>query len=152
MEEHVRKAVINHMWEETLGNILKQDVPNEEINEDTPFEFKDPGNSTEVEMEITFAPLNLSNFPGRLDELPEIFWHAFKGNHDNAVHHVEWFMTLASEYGIKKEEDIYTRSFLLHLGGKALAWFVDLDKGTMSSFAKLVETFCSYWDLGRRNK
>ena len=47
------------------------------------------------------------------------------------THHVEWVMTLASEYGIKEEEDVYMRSFVLHLGGKALAWFVGLDKGTI---------------------
>ena len=31
-------------------------------------------------------------------------------------------------------------------------WFVDLDKGAISSFAKLVETFCSCWDLDRHEK
>ena len=95
-------------------------------------------------MEIGFAPLNLSNSLGHSNELPEIFWHAFKGDHDNVVHHVEWFMTLAPEYGIKEEEDVYMRLFVLHLGGKTLAWFVGLDKGTISSFAALVETLCSY--------
>ena len=54
-------------------------------------------------------------------------------------------MTLASEYGIK-EKDVYMRSFFLHLGGKALAWFMGLNKGKISSFAELVETFCSHWD------
>ena len=44
------------------------------------------------------------------------------------------------------------RSFVLHLGRKALAWFVGLDKGTISTFAKLVETFCSHWDPKQRNK
>ena len=102
-------------------------------------------------MEIPLASLNLSNFPGRLDELLEIFGHAFKGDHNNATHHFEWFMTLALKYGIK-EEDIYMRSFVLHLGGKALTWFVGLDKGMISSFAKLVETFCNRWDSGSRDK
>ena len=37
-------------------------------------------------------------------------------------------MTMALEYGIKEEEDAYMRSFVVHLGGKALAWFVGLDK------------------------
>ena len=60
-------------------------------------------------------------------------------------------MTLASEYGIK-EEDVYMRSFVLHLGGKALAWFMGLDKGTISSFAELVETFCNHWDSERRDE
>ena len=41
------------------------------------------------------------------------------------------------------------QSFLLHLGGKALDWFVGLDKGMISSFAELVETFCNYQDSGR---
>ena len=86
-----------------MGNSLKQDASNEEINKNIPFEFKDPDNPTDAEMEIGFAPLNLSNFPRHSDELPEIFWHAFKGDHDNAVHHVEWFMTSASNYGIKEK-------------------------------------------------
>ena len=63
MKEHERKVVINHILEETLGNSLKQDASNEEINEDIPFEFKDPDNPTNAKMEIGFAPLNLSNFP-----------------------------------------------------------------------------------------
>ena len=50
-------------------------------------------------------------------------------------------MTMDSEYGIKEEEDVYMRSFVLHLGGKALAWFAGLDKGNISSFAELVEHF-----------
>ena len=40
------------------------------------------------------------------------------------------------------------RSFVLHLGGKALGWFVGLNKGMISSFAELVETFCNHWDSG----
>ena len=44
------------------------------------------------------------------------------------------------------------RSFVLHLGGKALPWFVGLDKGTILSFAELVETFCSHWDSEQRDK
>ena len=60
MKEHERKVMINHIWEETLGNSLKQDASNEEINEDIPFEFKDLKNPTNAEMEIGFAPLNLS--------------------------------------------------------------------------------------------
>ena len=58
-------------------------------------------------------------------------------------------MTLASKYGIKEEEDVYMRSFVLHLGGKAISWFVGLDKGTISSFAELVETFRNHWDSER---
>ena len=38
------------------------------------------------------------------------------------------------------------------MGGKALAWFVGLDKGTISSFAELVETFCSQWDSEKHEK
>ena len=71
-------------------------------------------------MEIGFAPLDLSNFQGHSDELLEILWHAFKGDHDNVTHHVEWFMTLASEYGIKEKEYVNMQSFFLHLGGKDL--------------------------------
>ena len=52
-------------------------------------------------MEIGFAPLDLSTLPSYLDELLEVFWHAFKGDHNNSVHHVEWFITMASRYGIK---------------------------------------------------
>ena len=44
------------------------------------------------------------------------------------------------------------RSFVLHLGGKALAWFVGLDKGMIPSFAELVETFCSHWDSERHDE
>ena len=79
-------------------------------------------------MEICFTPLDLSSFPGYSDELPEIFWNSLKRDHDNSMHHVKWFITLASEYGIKEEEYVYMRSFFLHLGGKAVAWFVGLDK------------------------
>ena len=44
------------------------------------------------------------------------------------------------------------RSFVLQLRGKALAWFVGLDKGTRSSFVELVETFCNYLDSGHRDE
>ena len=81
-------------------------------------------------MEIGFAPLDLSSFPSYFDELPEAFWHTFKGDHDNATHHVEWFMSMDLEYGIKEEEYVYMRSFVLQMGGNTLAWFVGLDKGT----------------------
>ena len=40
------------------------------------------------------------------------------------------------------------RSFVLHMGGKALTWFVGLDKGMISSFVELVETLCNHWDSG----
>ena len=52
-------------------------------------------------MEIGFAPLDLSSFPGYSDELTKVFWHAFKGDHENFVHHVEWLMAMDSKYGIK---------------------------------------------------
>ena len=58
-------------------------------------------------MEIGFALLDLSSFPGYSYELPEVFWHASKSDHDNVTHHVEWFMTMASKYGIKEEEYVY---------------------------------------------
>ena len=50
MEEHIRKAVINHMWEENLGNNQKQDCPSKGIEEDVLFEFKDPDNLIDAEM------------------------------------------------------------------------------------------------------
>ena len=59
---------------------------------------------------------------------------------------------MASEYCIKEEEDVYMWSFVLHLGGKVLAWFLGLDKGTISSFVELVEMFCNEWDSGHRDE
>ena len=103
-------------------------------------------------MEIVFSPLDLSSFPGYSDELPDVLWHEFNGDHDNDAHHVEWFMTMDSEYGIKEEEYVYMRSFVLHLGGKYLAWFVGLDKGMIPSFAELVEMLCSHWNSKRRDE
>ena len=44
------------------------------------------------------------------------------------------------------------RSFVLHMGGKALTWFMGLDKGTISSFKELVETFYNHWDSGNREE
>ena len=44
------------------------------------------------------------------------------------------------------------RSFVLHLGGKGISWFVGLDKGMISSFPKLMETFCSHWDSEKPEK
>ena len=38
------------------------------------------------------------------------------------------------------------------MGGKALAQFMGLDKGTISSFAELVEFFCKNQDSGRRDE
>ena len=138
--------MIDRIWEETLGKIQTQDDAREWTIDDIPFEFEDPDNSTATKMEIGFAPLQLLAFPGYSYELPEVLWHAFMGDHDNVMHHVEWFMTMASKYGIKEEEDVYMRSFVLHLGGKALAWFMGLDKWTISSFVELVEMLCSYLD------
>ena len=65
--------MIDSICEETPGSSQTQDDLSEEIKDDIPFEFKDPCNPTSTEMEIGFAPLDLSNFPGYLDELPEIF-------------------------------------------------------------------------------
>ena len=61
-------------------------------------------------------------------------------------------MPIALEYGIKEEQYVYMRSFSLHLGGKTLAWFVGLDKGTIPSFAELVEILCIHWDSEQRDK
>ena len=127
-----------------MGSSQAQDDSSKGFKDDIPFEFKDPDNSTAVEMEIGFAPLDLSDLQEYSNELPEVLWHAFKGDHDNVTHHVECFMTLASKYGIKEKEDVYMQSFVLHLGEKALSWFLCLDKGTISSFTELVETFCSH--------
>ena len=60
--------------------------------DNSPFKFEDIDNLTATKMEIGFTPLDLSAFPGYLDELHEVSFHAFKGDHDNDVHHVEWFM------------------------------------------------------------
>ena len=70
IEEHERKAMIDHMWEETLGNSKTQDGSSEGIEDDIPFEFKDPDNPTTTKMEISFTPLDLSYFPRYSDELP----------------------------------------------------------------------------------
>ena len=152
VEEHARKEMVDIIWEETLGRNQTQDDSSNIINDDILFEFKDPDNPTTTEIEIGFDPLDLSDFPGYSDELPKVLWHAFKGDHDNATHNVEWFMSLASEYGIKEKEYVGMRSFVLHLGGNSLVWFVCLDKGTISSFGELVETFCSHWDSKRRDE
>ena len=103
--------MIDKIWEETLGKIQTQDDTREGTTDGIPFEFEDPDNSTATEIEIGFALLDLSSFLGYSDELPEALWHSFKGDHDNVGHHVECFMTMASEYGIKEEEDVYMRSF-----------------------------------------
>ena len=128
--------MINRIQEETLGKIQTQDDAREGTEDDISFEFEDPGgNLTTIEIEFGFTLLDLSAFPRYSYELHEVFWNSFKDNHDNVAHHVEWFMTMASEYGIKEEEDVYMRSFVLHLGGKALTWFGSLDKGKISSFS-----------------
>ena len=144
--------MIDGIWEETLGNNQIQDDSREGTKDDIPFEFKNLDNPTTTKMEIGFTPLDLPSFTRYSDEFPEVFWHAFKGDHDNVAHHVEWFMTFVLEYGIKEKEDVYMRSFVLHLGGKALPWFVGLNKGTISFFAKLVETFYSHQDSEKRDK
>ena len=73
-----------------------QDDSREGTKDDIPFEFKHPDNPTATEMDIGFFPLDLLAFLGYSYELLEVFWHAFKGDHDNAAHHAEWFMTLAA--------------------------------------------------------
>ena len=54
IEEYEKKAMIDHIWIETFGN----DQEHEEVNEDAPFEFKDPDNPIATEMKIGFAPLD----------------------------------------------------------------------------------------------
>ena len=88
--------MIDKIWEETLGKIQTQGNAREGTTDDIPFEFEDSDNATATNMEIGFAPLDLSAFPGYSNELPETFWHTFKGDHDNITHHVECFMTMAS--------------------------------------------------------
>ena len=73
VEEHERKAMIDRIWEETLGKIHAQDDGREGTTMDIPFKFEDPDNLTPTEMEIGFAPLDLSFFPCYLDELLEVF-------------------------------------------------------------------------------
>ena len=65
--------MIDIIWEETLGKIQTQDNAREGTTNDIPFEFEDPDNLIATEMEIGFAPLDLSTFLGYLDELPEVF-------------------------------------------------------------------------------
>ena len=88
--------MVRRIWEETLGKIHTKNYIREGTTDDIPFEFQDPDNPTITKMEIGFAPLDISTFRGYSNELPEVFWHSFKGDHDNDVHHVEWFMTLGS--------------------------------------------------------
>ena len=94
--------MIGRIWEETLEKIQIHDDAREGTTYDIPFNFEDPDNLTAIEMEIGFPPLDLLYFPGYPNELPKVFWHAFKGDHDNVVHNVEWFMNLDSEYVIKE--------------------------------------------------
>ena len=88
--------MIDGIWKETLGKRHAQDDAREGTTYDIPFEFEDPHNPTATEMEIRFAPLDLSAFPHYSDELPEVFWHAFKDDDDSVVHHVGWFITMDS--------------------------------------------------------
>ena len=74
--------MIDRIWEETLGKIQTQGDAREGTTYDTPFEFEDSQSPTAIEMEIGFTPLDLSAFPGYSDELPQVFQHAFKGDHD----------------------------------------------------------------------
>ena len=75
IEEHERKAMIDRMWEETMGNNQAQDGSSEGIEDDIPFEFKDPGNPTVAKMEVYFASLDISKFLGYLDGLPHELWN-----------------------------------------------------------------------------
>ena len=58
------EAIIDSIWEETLWSRQTQVDSSEEIKYYIPFEFKEPDNPTTTEMEIGFAPLDLSSFPG----------------------------------------------------------------------------------------
>ena len=71
------------MWKETLRNSEIQDGPSEGIEEDIPFEFKDPDNPTVAEMEVYFALLDLSKFPGYSDGLPHELWKPFNDQNEN---------------------------------------------------------------------
>ena len=86
--------MIDRIWKETLEKIQTRDDSREGTTNDIPLEFEDIDNLTATKMEIGFAPLDLSTFPSYSDELPKVFWHAFKGDYDNVMHHVEWFMTM----------------------------------------------------------
>ena len=88
--------MIDRIWKENLGKRHAQDDAREGTTYDIPFEFEDLDNMIATEIEIGLSPLDLSAFPGSLDELPEVFWHAFKDDDDSVVHHVGWFMTMDS--------------------------------------------------------
>ena len=73
IEEQERNAMIDRIWEETLGRIQIQDDSRERTKDDILFDFEDPDNPTAIEMEIGFASLDLSTFLGYSDELPKVF-------------------------------------------------------------------------------
>ena len=70
IKERERKAMIDRIWEETLGSSQTKDDSSNGIKDDIPFEFKDPDNPTTTKMEIGFAPLDLSGFPRYSEDLP----------------------------------------------------------------------------------
>ena len=63
IEEEERKDMIDMMWEETIGSNQTQEDSSKGINDDLPFEFRDPYNPTITKMKIGFSPLDLSDFP-----------------------------------------------------------------------------------------
>ena len=54
VKEQEIKAMINKIWKETFRSSQTQEYLSEEIKDDIPFEFKYPGNSTAIEIEIGF--------------------------------------------------------------------------------------------------
>ena len=124
IEEHERKAMIDSMWEETLGNNHTQDGSSEGIEDDIPFEFKDHNNPTVAKMEIYFVLLDLSQFPGYSNGLPHELWKPFNNQNENyAEDLVAKFLLLFLEE-IELEEDVYMMLFALHLEGKVHVWFM----------------------------
>ena len=76
--------MIDNIWKEKLGSIQTKEDSSKGIKDDIPFEFKDPDNPTTTKMEIGFSPLDLSDFPRYSYQLPKVFFHSFKSDHDNA--------------------------------------------------------------------
>ena len=70
VDEQEIKNTVDRIWEETLGKNRTWDDAREGTKDVIPFEFEDLDNMTATEMEIGFAPLDLSTFPRYSDDLP----------------------------------------------------------------------------------
>ena len=121
------------MWEETLGNSQIQDGSSGGINKDIPFECKDPDNPTVAEMEVQFAPLNLTKFPGYSYRLAHELWKPFSDQNENYVEDLVAKFLLLFLKEVDLEECIYMRLFALHLERKGRIWFTNLPKAKIPS-------------------